>query len=224
VLKYRSFICHAVRAAQSSVALAAPLAISSSMPESSSAPSAAAKARARKACGVCADDMDLFAQMRSAINAEASKPQPSIPTAVAIATPAATTAATAPRPAPLPCPPDSASLGRATWTFLHTMSAYYPDRPTPAQQTRMGSFLSDFAAFYPCPPCAEHLQQHLVKHPPPTHTRSALSMFLCRYHNDVNTRLGKPQFDCARYDERWKDGPPEDAGYDCIEETTPNSD
>lgn len=104
------------------------------------------------------------------------------------------------------------------------MSAYYPDQPTPLQQTRMSSFLANFASFYPCPPCAEHLQQHIERHPPPTHSRTALSLFLCQYHNSVNHRLGKKQFDCDRYDERWKDGPKEDAGYDCIEEPTPADD
>jgi FAD-linked sulfhydryl oxidase len=101
------------------------------------------------------------------------------------------------------------------------MSAYYPDRPTPGQQTRMASFLNNFASFYPCPPCAEHLQSHIESHPPPTQTRSALSLFLCRYHNSVNVRLGKKQFDCERYDERWRDGPKEDAGYECVEESQP---
>ena len=37
----------------------------------------------------------------------------------------------------------------------------------------------------------------------------------CMQHNEVNERLGKPTFDCARVGERWKDGPPE--GTDCVE-------
>ena len=28
------------------------------------------------------------------------------------------------------CPPDSLELGSATWTFLHSVAAYYPDNPT----------------------------------------------------------------------------------------------
>ena len=98
------------------------------------------------------------------------------------------------------------------------MSAYYPDAPTPAQQCRMRSMLLNLASFYPCPPCAEHFAAHMQQSPPTTESRTALSRFLCNYHNDVNLRLGKPQFDCKRYDERWRDGPPEDAKYDCIEE------
>jgi FAD-linked sulfhydryl oxidase len=32
------------------------------------------------------------------------------------------------------CPPDSRELGSATWTFLHTMAAYYPETPTASEQ------------------------------------------------------------------------------------------
>ena len=32
------------------------------------------------------------------------------------------------------CPPDRQELGSATWSLLHSVAAYYPDRPTPRQQ------------------------------------------------------------------------------------------
>lgn len=41
---------------------------------------------------------------------------------------------------------------------------------------------------------------------PDTRSRHALSQWLCGIHNDINVRLGKPEFDCSRVDERWKDG------------------
>jgi FAD-linked sulfhydryl oxidase len=44
-------------------------------------------------------------------------------------------------------------------------------------------------------------------HPPDVSGRVALSRWLCERHNDVNERLGKDKFDCAKTDERWKDGP-----------------
>ena len=30
---------------------------------------------------------------------------------------------------------------------------------------------------------------------------------MCELHNEVNDRLGKPQFDCDKVDERWRTGP-----------------
>lgn len=33
-----------------------------------------------------------------------------------------------------------------------------------------------------------------------------LSQWLCRLHNKVNDKLGKPIFDCSKVNERWRDG------------------
>lgn len=33
-----------------------------------------------------------------------------------------------------------------------------------------------------------------------------LSQWLCRLHNKVNVKIGKPLFDCSKVNERWRDG------------------
>lgn len=48
------------------------------------------------------------------------------------------------------CPADVETLGNATWTLLHTMAAYYPDRPAPSQMESMRAFIHSFAEHYPC--------------------------------------------------------------------------
>lgn len=59
------------------------------------------------------------------------------------------------------CPPDTIELGRATWMFLHTMAAYYPEEPSRAQQTLMRSVMDGVAEFYPCSFCRAHLQDQV---------------------------------------------------------------
>ncbi|XP_063229056.1 uncharacterized protein LOC134534508 [Bacillus rossius redtenbacheri] len=59
----------------------------------------------------------------------------------------------------LQCPLDKDELGRNTWSFLHTMAAYYPDAPSPEQQTDVRQFFSAFSRLYPCSFCAEDLQE-----------------------------------------------------------------
>jgi len=105
----------------------------------------------------------------------------------------------------LPCPPDATRLGRSTWTFLHTMAAYYPHSANPTQQQHATQLLTSLTSLYPCDHCASHLSTYYRTHPPQQSVqgRQQLSTYLCRVHNDVRERQGKRLFDCSRVLERW---------------------
>ncbi len=83
------------------------------------------------------------------------------------------------------CPPDTAEIGRATWTFLHTTAAYYPDAPTTSQQTLMRCMMGALPEFYPCRYCASHLKEQLEASPPQVASSKELSSWLCKIHNEV---------------------------------------
>ncbi|UYV78171.1 GFER [Cordylochernes scorpioides] len=104
------------------------------------------------------------------------------------------------------CPVDKEELGRSTWTFLHTMTAYLPEKPSPQEQDKLSNFFQIFSRVYPCAECSQDFQKDIEKHPPQTKTRKQLCKWLCEAHNRVNVKLGKPKFDCSLVDERWRDG------------------
>ena len=64
------------------------------------------------------------------------------------------------------CPLDREQLGRHSWSFLHTVAAYFPKKPTAEQQTGMTTFLKLFGQFYPCDHCAEDFRKEVEISPP----------------------------------------------------------
>eukprot|EP00013_Stygamoeba_regulata_P013422 CAMPEP_0177671732 /NCGR_PEP_ID=MMETSP0447-20121125/24899_1 /TAXON_ID=0 /ORGANISM="Stygamoeba regulata, Strain BSH-02190019" /LENGTH=175 /DNA_ID=CAMNT_0019179221 /DNA_START=3 /DNA_END=530 /DNA_ORIENTATION=+ len=59
---------------------------------------------------------------------------------------------------PMRHPPGLRELGSSTWTFLHTMAAYYPKAPTKDRQEETANFIHSFARLFPCQVCAEDFQ------------------------------------------------------------------
>ncbi|KAG5924029.1 hypothetical protein E4U53_003482 [Claviceps sorghi] len=91
-----------------------------------------------------------------------------------------------------------AELGRATWKFLHTMVARFPEKPSESDRKTLESFFQLFGRLYPCGDCARHFREMMIKYPPQTSTRNAAAGWLCSVHNVVNKRLKKAQFDCTK--------------------------
>ncbi|KAM0195603.1 hypothetical protein ACHAPA_007455 [Fusarium lateritium] len=107
---------------------------------------------------------------------------------------------------PSECPPDVEVLGRSTWTLLHSIAAQYPEQPSTGQKSDILSFVSLFSKLYPCWVCAEDFQGYLKREAPQVNSRDEFGKWLCGAHNDVNRKLGKPEFDCSRWQERWRTG------------------
>ena len=57
------------------------------------------------------------------------------------------------------CPLFRDQLGRASWSVLHTLAAYYPETPSQQEQTSMQGFIHSFAQFFPCRECASDFRE-----------------------------------------------------------------
>ncbi|XP_062022700.1 FAD-linked sulfhydryl oxidase ERV1 isoform X2 [Rosa rugosa] len=94
-------------------------------------------------------------------------------------------------------------LGRATWTFLHTLAAQYPDNPTRQQKKDVKELMSILSRMYPCKECADHFQEILRSNPVQAGSHAEFSQWICHVHNTVNRSLNKVVFPCERVDARW---------------------
>jgi FAD-linked sulfhydryl oxidase len=65
----------------------------------------------------------------------------------------------------LGCPPGKEELGSSTWTLLHTMSAWYPDKPSHEDTLVMKHMIEGVGRFYPCTWCANDFRENLKTSP-----------------------------------------------------------
>nr|KYP53549.1 FAD-linked sulfhydryl oxidase ALR [Cajanus cajan] len=110
-------------------------------------------------------------------------------------------------------PVSKEELGRATWTFLHTLAAQYPDNPTRQQKKDVKELVQILTRMYPCSECADHFKEVVRANPVQAGSHAEFSQWLCHVHNVVNRRqvllvmvsksLDKPVFPCERVDARW---------------------
>nr|XP_031859017.1 uncharacterized protein CI109_005522 [Kwoniella shandongensis]KAA5526089.1 hypothetical protein CI109_005522 [Kwoniella shandongensis] len=105
-----------------------------------------------------------------------------------------------------------AELGRAAWRVLHLMTLRFPDEPTEDDRQALKSYFHLFSRLYPCGECAAEFQKLLKEFPPQTSSRKSASLWLCHVHNQVNARLGKPEFDCLTLDSTYDCGCGDETG------------
>ena len=118
-----------------------------------------------KPCRVCGGFSKAF-ERSTKTRASASASQSSASTTSAIPTVEAQQKAAEATPlgARFGCPESVDSLGRGSWSFLHTVAAYYPEKPSHDDQSEMHGFMRALGRFYPCNMCATHLQYVMLSY------------------------------------------------------------
>jgi hypothetical protein len=93
---------------------------------------------------------------------------------------------------PLSMPPEV--WGPIFWATIHTVALAYPDEPNYNQKRAAKEFFLSLAELIPCPICRSHYVDHLKRSPiePFLDSRSHLSDWTLKLHNQVNLNLGKP--------------------------------
>ena len=105
---------------------------------------------------------------------------------------------------------DANLYGRRTWNLLHSMSAYFPETPTPEEQQAAKDFLQHFmrnAIDYP--DWGERFLKYMDEvEQVDVSGRKGFSEWMCRQHNRVNRERGRVEFDCDYTNLRKRWGPP----------------
>jgi hypothetical protein len=97
------------------------------------------------------------------------------------------------------------AVGRATWSLLHMIAAKYPDHPSERKQKSTKDWFYLLPDVYPCVECAEHMRSNLKDHPPRTESRDALEDWVCKFHDVVNSQLGKQtSSNCTAWKLYWR--------------------
>lgn len=86
--------------------------------------------------------------------------------------------------------------GPLGWLTLHSVSAIYPETPTPEERAILEKFVELFRETMTCVHCKGHftamLNTYRKRHPEWSSSRYHFFLFVCRAHNTVNKRLDKP--------------------------------
>ena len=93
--------------------------------------------------------------------------------------------------------------GPCTWKTIHHFTMAYPWDPTPHDKQAMMTFLNSICYNLPCKECKMHCSQYMSKHPPNLTSSCELQKWAFNFHNNINVRLGKPQFTVAQYQRKY---------------------
>jgi len=90
----------------------------------------------------------------------------------------------------------------AVWSILHNYSALKvkdPDNPRRLKAMERNKFrlmLNETIESISCEDCKVHAKEYIKANPPNVKTDLDMFKYTCDFHNNVNTKLGKPTYDC----------------------------
>lgn len=95
--------------------------------------------------------------------------------------------------------------GPSGWAYLHSMAISYPQEPALCDVHRAGQLIVDFVARVPCLECVQHITNYILKHPLALDSGDSFQIWVWRFHNFVNHRLGHRELSLQEYTEHWRE-------------------
>jgi hypothetical protein len=90
--------------------------------------------------------------------------------------------------------------GPSAWRFLHAVTFAYPEEPTDEHKEAALNLFKSLRILLPCGDCCNHYCREFEKNgvEAALGSRKELARWLWEFHNTVNSRLGKPEFEWDR--------------------------
>ena len=85
--------------------------------------------------------------------------------------------------------------GPPAWTFLHSVTLAYPDKPTETDKKNYKDFFYKLQPVLPCLKCSNNYLKHIQEDPVDNHLtdKESLVKWLVEMHNKVNRLYDKPE-------------------------------
>jgi FAD-linked sulfhydryl oxidase len=81
--------------------------------------------------------------------------------------------------------------GPKWWRWLHITAINYPQNPTRRDAHEAANRVHHFIANLPCVMCRRHATGYTMSNPPKLVDNQDFQIWVWRFHNSVNARLGK---------------------------------
>ena len=93
--------------------------------------------------------------------------------------------------------------GKQGWHFIHSIAYNYPDNPTQEDKKNYSDFIHSMQKVLPCPFCAEHFKQNIIKMPIRLYNKSEFFNWTVDMHNEVNKLNGKAILSYEEASDEW---------------------
>ena len=96
--------------------------------------------------------------------------------------------------------------GPPTWFFLHSLTFYYPEKPSYKDKSNYYDFFNSLQYVLPCNICRDNYKRHLKEYPisPYLDSKKSLVEWLIHIHNLVNKENNKPLLSASDVIQKYK--------------------
>ena len=95
--------------------------------------------------------------------------------------------------------------GPKKWNALHLTAINYPSQATRADRERGRRALWRIVTTLSCPNCVRHATSYFARFPPDLSGSEGLQIWVWRFHNSVNARLGKKLVPFEEYQDMYRE-------------------